>query len=83
MKKNELLLDKLSLPQNHPLYIAMQAYKATEKEIHIDDLIKRVQRKRRSINSLSDEARILKAVGILIHLGKLKYYKGFIYRDAT
>lgn len=80
MKSNELILDKFSVPQHNILYVGMQVYNFTEKEIHINELIKRMLRKRRNQGNTIDEVRIIKAVGLLIGLGKLSYYKGFVYR---
>ena len=80
MRKNELVLDKISTPQNHALFISMQIYEFTESELHINDLVKRVLRKRKQARNVNDEARILKSIGLLIGLGKLSYYKGYIYR---
>ena len=81
MKTNNFHLDKFSVPQNNPLLIGMQVYRATEKEIHTNDLIKRIQKKRKNIGNVADEARILRAAGMLIGLGQLAYYKGYVYRQ--
>ena len=83
MNPNELILDKFSVPQHNLLYVGMQVYDSTEKEIHINELIKRMLRKRRNKGNTVDEVRIIKAVGLLIGLGKLAYYKGFVYRNET
>lgn len=83
MRKNELLLDKLSQPQNHQLFIAELVFKILESEMHINDLIKKVQRRRGTKDNPSDEARIIKAVGLMIGLGKIKYYKGIVYRNEV
>ena len=80
MKKNEFILDKFSVPQNHPLFIAMQVFSCNENEIHINDLIERVLRLRKNSENLNDEVRIIKAVALLIGLGKIGYYKGFVYK---
>jgi hypothetical protein len=80
MKKSDLIMDKFSSPENHPLFMGMQLYGFTEKEIHVNDLIKKVQKLRDKLGNLNDESRILKAIGMLVGLGKLNYYKGFIYR---
>jgi hypothetical protein len=80
MKPSELILNKFSAPQHNLLYIGMQVYNSTENEIHINELIKRMLRKRKNRNNTSDEIRIIKAVGLMIGLGKLGYYRGFVYR---
>ena len=80
MKKNELILDKFSVPQNHPLFVAMQVFNCGQNEIHINDLIERALRLRKNTGNLNDEMRVIKAVGLLIGLGKIGYYKGFVYR---
>jgi hypothetical protein len=80
MKANELILDKFSVPQHNLLYVGKQVYNSTESEIHIDELIKRVLRKRRNQGNFSDEIRVIKAIGLMIGLGKLGYYRGFVYR---
>lgn len=73
-------MDKFSVPQHNPLYVGMQIYNLTESEIHINELIKRVLRKRKNRGNASDEIRVIKAVGLMIGLGKLGYYRGFVYR---
>lgn len=78
MKKNEFLLDKFSQPQNHPLLVAKQVYDTTSSEVQINDLIQKTLRKRKQKDNLADEARILIAIGNLIALGKLRYYKGHV-----
>ena len=80
MKRSEFIMDKFSSPQNNLLYVGMLVYDLTEKEIHINQLIERALRKRKNSGNVTDEARVLKAVGLLIGLGKLSYYRGFIYR---
>jgi len=80
MKPSELTLDKFSTPQHNLLYVGMQVYNATQNEIHINELIKRVLRKRKNQENTSDETRVIKAVGLMIGIGKLGYYKGYIYR---
>lgn len=80
MKRSELVMDKFSLPQHNLLYVGMQVYGLTEKEIHINDLIRRALRKRKNSGNATDETRVVKAVGLLIGLGKLGYYRGFVYR---
>lgn len=80
MRKNSFVLDKFSVPQNHPLYVGMQVYPFTEKEIHINDLVHKVLGKRRSFTSPADEARVILGIGLLIALGKIEYYRGFLYR---
>ena len=80
MKRSELVMDKFSLPQHNLLYVGMQVYGLTKKEIHINDLISRALRKRKNSGNIMDETRVVKAVGFLIGLGKLGYYRGFVYR---
>jgi hypothetical protein len=80
MKQSELILDKFSIPQHNILYIGMQVYNLTQNEIHINELIKRTLRKRKNKGNTSDEIRIIKAVGLMIGLGKLGYYRGFVYK---
>jgi len=80
MKANELILDKFSLPQHNLLYVGKQVYDLTGSEVHIDELITRVLRKRKNQGNTSDEIRVIKAVGLLIGIGKLGYYRGFVYR---
>jgi len=80
MRPSELVMDKFSLPQHNLLYLGMQVYALTENEVHINDLVRRALRKRKNAGNLTDEARVIKAVGMLIGLGKLGYYKGFVYR---
>lgn len=80
MKQNSFFLDKFSLPQNNPLYVSMQILKNINKEVHIDDLVVRVAKKRKSLGNITDEARIIKAIGFMISLGKIEYYKGFLIR---
>jgi len=73
-------MDKFSVPQHNLLYVGMQVYGLTVKEIHINDLVSRALKKRKNSGNITDETRIIKAVGLLIGLGKLGYYKGFVYR---
>ena len=80
MKRSELIMDKFSLPQHNLLYVGMLVYGLTKKEIHINDLVKRALRKRKNSGNITDETRLIKAVGLLIGLGKLGYYRGFVYR---
>lgn len=81
MRKSRIAMDKFSLPQNNPLVVAKQIYQSfTKKEIHLDELILRVSRKRKSSMNVSDEARIIQAIGLLIAIGKLDYYKGFVFK---
>lgn len=80
MNRSALVMDKFSLPQHNLLCLGMQVYGLTEKEIHINDLIRRALRKRKNSGNITDETRIVKAVGLLIGLGKLGYYRGFVYR---
>lgn len=81
--KSEFLLDKLSLPQNHPLWVAKQTFVSIKKEVHVNDLVTRVLRKRDSLGNLTDEARVLRSIGLLISMGKLRYYKGYLFKDAA
>ena len=80
MKPSEFVLDKFSVPQHNLLYVGMQVYRYTEKEIHINELTKRVLRRRKNTGNTTDEARVIKAIGLLIGFGKLGYYRGFVYR---
>ena len=73
-------MDKFSLPQHNLLYVGMQVYELVKKEVHINDLVKRVLKKRKNSWNVTDETRVIKAVGLLIGLGKLGYYKGFVFR---
>lgn len=83
MKENSLLLNKMSLPQNHILYVAMQVCREVTNEISVDKLIKKIAKKRKTSGNLHDEARILKAIGALIALGKVNYYRGHILPSDT
>jgi hypothetical protein len=78
MRKNEFLLDKFSQPQNHPLLVAKQVHEAINEEIHLNDLIKPVLRKRKQKDNLAYVARVLIAVGNLVALGRLRYYRGHL-----
>jgi hypothetical protein len=80
MNRSDLVMDKFSLPQHNLLYVGMQVYGLTDKEIHINDLVRRALRKRKNSGNITDETRVIKAVGFLIGLGKLGYYRGFVYR---
>lgn len=80
MKENSLLLDKFSSPYNHPLLIAKMAYELIGKECHIDDTIKSMQKKRKTRGNLQDEVRIIQAIGLLIALNQIHYYKGYLHR---
>ena len=80
MKPSEMILDKFSVPQHNLLYVGMQVYDSTVSEIHINVLINRVLRKRKNQSNTSDEIRVIKSVGLMIGLGKLGYYRGFVYR---
>ena len=80
MKRSELVMDKFSLPQHNLLYVGMQIYGLTEKEVHINDLVRRALKKRKNSGNITDESRVIKAVGLLIGLGKLGYYRGFVFR---
>lgn len=80
MRKNELLLDKFSMPNQHPLLLAKQVYDILKKEMYVDDLIEKVLKKRKQSTNVIDEARVLKGIGLLIALGKVDYYKGFLYK---
>jgi len=88
MTKNSLLLDKFSIVKNHPLLVAKDVFNNFEKEIHINDLIERVLRKRKTTYKLTDEnsenaideARIIQAIGTLIAMDRAGYYKGFVYK---
>lgn len=80
MKPNELICDKFSVPQHNLLYVGMQVYQHAQNEIHINELTRQLLRKRKSAGNTNDEVRIIKAIGLLIGLGKLGYYKGFVYR---
>lgn len=78
MTKNEFFLDKFSQLQNHPMLIAELVYKTLNKETHINDLIPKLQKKRKKQFNIADESRILLSVGMLVALGKVKYYKGHL-----
>ena len=78
MRKNELLLDKFSQPQNHPLLVAKQVYDTISAELQINELIRKTLKKRKQKDNIADEARILIAIGNLIALGKLRYYRGHV-----
>ena len=80
MKRNSFYLDKFSLPQNNPLFVSMQIMKNLKKEVHINDLVNRIAKRRNSVGNVKDEVRILKAIGFLIAMGKVEYYKGMILR---
>ena len=79
MRENSMLLDKFSTPSNHPLLIAKMVYEKIGKECHINDIIKNIQNKRKTQGNLQDEARIIQAIGLLIALDKIEYYKGYLY----
>lgn len=79
MNKNSFYLEKFSQPQNNPLFVAMQVAKSVRAEVHVNDLVERVQRKRKSVGTIEDEARVLQGIGFLITMGKLGYYKGMIF----
>lgn len=81
--KSELLLNNFSSPQNHALLIAKQVFESLERELHINDLVKRVARKRKTTANIVDEARIIQAVGFLIAVKRVKYYKGFAFRNDS
>jgi hypothetical protein len=89
MKANNLTLDKFSTVKNNPLLIAKDVFENFDKEIHLNDLIKRIIRKRRSKYKVKDlnhanvieEARILQAIGLLVVIGKVGYYQGFIFKS--
>lgn len=78
MKKSEYVLDKLSWPKNHPMVVSMNVMTSISGEIHINDLLLRIMRKRKSSGNVIDEARILRAIGLLIAMDKVEYYKGLI-----
>jgi len=80
MRPNELIMDKFTAPQHNLLYIGMQVHKEVRTEIHIDTLIERVLRRRKNARNISDEIRVIKAIGLLIGLGVLGYYKGYVYK---
>lgn len=81
MKENSMLLDKFSSPSNHPLLIAKMVHEKIEKECHVDDVIKDIQKQRKTYGSLQDEVRIIQAIGLLIALKKVEYYKGYLYKS--
>lgn len=78
MIKNEFLLDKFSQIQNHPMLIAEFVYKNLKKETHLNELIPKLQRKRKKQFNIIEESRILLAIGMLVALGKVRYYKGHV-----
>lgn len=80
MNRSEFLLDKFSLPQHNLLFIGIVVYNIANHEIHINDLVIRALKKRKNSGNVIDESRVLKATGLLIGLGILGYYKGFVYR---
>ncbi|MDA9231211.1 hypothetical protein N9O56_01415 [Rickettsiales bacterium] len=83
MKENSMLLDKFSSPNNHPLLIAKIVHEKISKETHVNDVIRRVQSMRKTIGSLQDEVRILQAIGLLIALQKIEYYRGYLYKGTV
>ena len=83
MRKNELILDKFSQPQNHPLVIAKMVYEMIHKETHVNEVIKKISKKRKNKFNAIDEARIIKSIGLLIGLGMVSYYKGFIRQTCN
>ena len=80
MRKNSFLLDKFSSPTNHPLFISMVVYKSIKTEVHINELIKRILKSRKMEGNSIDEARIIKSISLLVLLGLIDYYKGFVFR---
>lgn len=80
MSRNELLLNKFSVPNHNLFAVSMQVYQHTEREIHVDEVINRVLKKRKQAGNLEDEVRIVKAIGLLIGVGAIDYYQGHIRR---
>lgn len=80
MRENSMLLDKFSSPNNHPLLIAKMVHEKIGKECHVDDVIKGIQKKRKTLGSLQDEVRVIQAIGLLVALKKIEYYKGYLYK---
>ena len=81
MKENSLLLDKFSSPNNHPLLLAKMVYDRIGRENHVDNVVRDIQKKRKTQGSLQDEVRIIQAIGLLIALQKIEYYKGYLYKS--
>lgn len=76
-----MLLDKFSVVRNHPLVVSKTIFESFDRETHLNDLIKKVMRRRKTEGNIIDEARIIKSIGFLISLGKVGYYKGFVYKS--
>lgn len=81
MEENYFLLDKFSSPKNHPLILGRLIFRQIKNVMDIDDLIKKVLKKRKSEFNVIDEARIIQAIGMLYSMGKINYYKGKVSKN--